>query len=287
MKGIVIDMSNIRYSLHHNLSDTTTGKLLYITSAVYGTDWKSFLHTHYFSELFYVVDGKGKFHFEDNSMNVERGNLVIVNPQIRHTESSSKQSPLEYIVLGIEGLNFIFDNECGYGIYQDTTIGVNIKTSLNHILHEMKTQNPYYEQVCQNMLSIMLLQFMRSTNNKLMLAPPKYVSNECSIVKRYIDTHFDENISLDTLAEISHLNKYYLAHSFSDTYGISPINYLSAQRIQCGKDHLSDTDLSISQIAQTVGFSSQSYFCQIFKKSTGLSPAEYRKQMKGSFSSAL
>lgn len=277
-------MSNIRYSLSGQLPDRITSKLLYITSAMYGRDWKSFLHTHYFSELFYVVKGKGQFKFENASIPVEEGNLIIVNPQIRHAESSSRENPLQYIVLGIEGLNFIFESENGYGIYKDIDVGNNIYTTLRHILKEMKEHNPYCEQICQHMMSIMLLEFIRNTDNKLMLAPPKNISGECSLIKNYIDTHFHEEITLDILARISHLNKYYLSHCFTEAYGISPISYLCAQRIQCGKDHLSDTDLSISQIAQIIGFSSQSYFSQAFKNATGLSPAQYRKRMKNDFS---
>ena len=42
-------------------------------------------------------------------------------------------------------------------------------------------------------------------------------------IKRYLDNNYREDISLDTLAEVAHINKYYLAHTFQKAYGISPI----------------------------------------------------------------
>ena len=100
-------------------------------------------------------------------------------------------------------------------------------------------------------------------------------------MKRYIDANFKENISLDQLAELAHVNKYYLVHSFSREYQISPINYLIQRRVKESCYLLSDTDHSLSQISHTMGFSSPSYFSQSFRKLMGMSPMEYRKHSRG------
>ena len=82
------------------------------------------------------------------------------------------------------------------------------------------------------------------------------------------------------LAEVAHVNKYYLVHTFSKEYGISPINYLISRRIAESKHLLSETDHSLSQISHMLGFSSPSYFSQSFRKLEGVSPMEYRRQSK-------
>ena len=82
---------------------------------------------------------------------------------------------------------------------------------------------------------------------------------------------------LEQLAEEGHMNKFYLSHAFKKEYGLSPINYMIDCRIREGKRLLADTDLSLSQIAGILGFSSPSYFSQSFRKAEGISPAEYRK----------
>lgn len=99
----------------------------------------------------------------------------------------------------------------------------------------------------------------------------------CALAKRYIDINYSKNITLDSLAEITHINKFYLAHSFTECIGQSPINYLADRRIEACKELLTTSDLSVTQIASSAGFSSQSYFSQIFNKKVGMSPRQYRK----------
>ena len=77
------------------------------------------------------------------------------------------------------------------------------------------------------------------------------------------------------------MNKYYLSHAFKREFGISPINYMISKRIEESKYLLTETDLSMSQIAQLLGFSSLSYFSQVFRRTQEISPKEYRKNMKG------
>ena len=88
--------------------------------------------------------------------------------------------------------------------------------------------------------------------------------------------------SLEELAELVHVNKYHLVHTFSTDYGLSPIQYLISRRIEEGKNLLRTTDYSIAQIASFSGFSSQSYFAQTFQKSMGMSPTQYRRQARSS-----
>ena len=76
------------------------------------------------------------------------------------------------------------------------------------------------------------------------------------------------------------MNKFYLSHAFKREYGISPINYMIAKRIEESKYLLAETDLSLSQIAQMLGFSSLSYFSQVFRRTQEVSPKGYRQSLK-------
>ena len=104
------------------------------------------------------------------------------------------------------------------------------------------------------------------------------MSKECALAKRYIDSNYSQNITLDSLAEITHINKFYLAHSFTECVGQSPINYLTDRRLEACKELLVSSNLSVAQVATSVGFSSQSYFSQIFRKKTGMTPRQYRSR---------
>ena len=99
-------MSRSHYSLNQEQSFTIRGtaKLLNAASARYGGDWHSVPHTHNHMELFFIVGGKGQFLIEDQLHPVDVNNLVIINPNVVHTEVSLNAQPLEYIVLGVAGI---------------------------------------------------------------------------------------------------------------------------------------------------------------------------------------
>ena len=126
-----------------------------------------------------------------------------------------------------------------------------------------------------------MIRLMRSTTLSVAMEPQTIAGNrQCALVRRYIDDHFKEALTLDLLAEEAHMNKYYLSHAFKKEYGVSPINYMLSRRIDESKYLLAETDLSLSRIAQLLGFSSLSYFSQSFRKTQEISPMEFRQSAK-------
>ena len=277
-------MSRYYYSLSKDQSFTIRGtaKLLNVASAKYGGDWHSVPHTHNHMELFYILGGKGQFLIQDQLYPVNANNLVLINPNVTHTEVSLNAQPLEYIVLGIEGIELATsENSNGQFNILDHFESVEISGCLRNILREMEQKNTGYEDVCQAYMEILIIRLMRNTALAVP-AEPQHVSGnrQCAAVRRYIDHHFKEPLTLELLAEEAHMNKYYLSHAFKREYNISPINYMISRRIEESKYLLAETDLSMSQIAQLLGFSSLSYFSQVFRRTQSVSPMEYRQSTK-------
>ena len=148
---------------------------------------------------------------------------------------------------------------------------------LKTILFEVKTKDTEYQSLCQNLLEVLLINLMRRANINLKSSPINKANKDCVLIEKYIDAHFKEDITLDTLSELTFLNKYHIVHAFKQYKGISPINYMIQKRLEEAKLLLSTTNLQISEIAYIVGFTSQSYFAQAFKKATLTSPLQYRK----------
>jgi len=277
-------MSRNHYSLNREQTFTIRGtaKLRNVASARYGGDWHSVPHTHNHMELFFIVGGKGQFLIQDQLYPVNVNNLVIINPNVTHTEVSLNAQPLEYIVLGIEGIE-LATSEHSNGQFNilDHFESVEISGCLRNILREMEQKNTGYEDVCQAYMEILIIRLMRNTALAVPTEPQSVSGNrQCAAVKRYIDMHFKEPLTLEQLAEDAHMNKFYLSHAFKREYGTSPINYMITKRIEESKYLLAETDLSMSQIAQLLGFSSLSYFSQVFRKTQAVSPMEYRQGTK-------
>lgn len=276
-------MGNVRHWLPGKGYGKMPARLIYVSSAIYEGDWFSIRHSHNFSELFYVRSGQGNFIVEDEIYPVKQDDLVIVNPNVEHTEVSVSNDPLEYVVLGVEGMSFDFGDRSGTRNHEI----INYRNQRDELffyfeamLRETENKDENYEAICQNLLEVVVIILMRSSGHPFSVVATQRANKVCSRIKRYIDSNFADEISLDYLAEKAHLSKYYLAHTFAKYYGMSPINYLNEVRLRASKELLETTDLTISQIAETTGFSSQSYFSQSFRRSSGLTPSEYRLQTK-------
>ena len=278
-------MSRKYYSLAKDQSFTVRGtaKLLNVSSSRYGGDWHSVPHTHNHTELFFIVSGRGQFLIQNQVFPVGVNNLVIINPNVAHTEDSLNAQPLEYIVLGIEGIELATtENSNGQFCILDHLESVEFSSCLRNILREMELKNTGYEDICQAYMEILIIRLMRTTSLSVQSGPQTVSGNrQCAFVRRYIDLHFKEPLTLEQLSGEAHMNKYYLSHAFKREYGVSPINYMISRRIEESKYLLAETDLSLSHIAQLLGFSSLSYFSQVFRRTQDISPMEYRQSTRG------
>lgn len=273
----VFPMSNQHYSPQLSINRTQT-KLVNVGSAKYSGDWHSVPHTHSYAELFYVMGGTGHIQVDQELYPISTGQLVILNPNIVHTEVSRNASPLEYLVLGIEGLELTAPagEESRFKILSNQDLE-SITSCMTSILWESRQELPGADKICQAYTEILVTRLNRRPDVAVSDPSPASANNQCVAVRRYIDAHFKEPLTLDMLAGIAHINKYYLAHCFKEEFGISPINYQLERRIEEGCYLLRQTDLSLAQISGILGFSSSSYFSQIFRKSKGASPSDFRR----------
>lgn len=152
---------------------------------------------------------------------------------------------------------------------------------MDSLLEEMENKRPHYELVCQDLLNMLIVKLIRRTNFSFEFVPSVKSSRECIKLKQYMEANYNQNITLDTLAHVSHLNKYYMVHAFTRQFGCSPMNYLIEVRIKASKELLASTDYSITEVAQSSGFSSQSYFAQCFLKHCHMTASAYRKACQG------
>ncbi|MDO5574536.1 MAG: response regulator [bacterium] len=92
---------------------------------------------------------------------------------------------------------------------------------------------------------------------------------------QYIQEHYHEDISLNELAERVKMNPVYLSSLFKEETGISYVKYLTDLRLQKAKTLLTEGYL-VTEVSEMVGYHNYRYFCDIFKKNTGMTPNEYK-----------
>ena len=95
--------------------------------------------------------------------------------------------------------------------------------------------------------------------------------------KEYIDTHLSEDFTVSELAKDMNISVYYLSHLFKEVSGTTLIEYRNELRLTKAKIALINTDKTVSEIAQELGFCSAAYFTEIFSRSEKIPPSEFRK----------
>jgi YesN/AraC family two-component response regulator len=97
---------------------------------------------------------------------------------------------------------------------------------------------------------------------------------------KYINEHFTEDIALKKLADIEHYNISYYSEWFKNKMNVSPIEYIQNLRVKKAKELLLNTNLTILQISQIVGYEHNSSFTRVFKYLENISPTEFRRKIK-------
>ncbi|REE80973.1 AraC family two component transcriptional regulator [Paenibacillus taihuensis] len=96
-------------------------------------------------------------------------------------------------------------------------------------------------------------------------------------IKRLIDKDYSQDLSLESIAEHVHLTPSYLSFLFKKETGKSLVRYITQVRMEKAVELLTNTNMKIIDISETLGFSNSSYFIQIFRNFHGVSPAKYRE----------
>ncbi|PKA99697.1 helix-turn-helix protein [Flavobacteriaceae bacterium MAR_2009_75] len=143
--------------------------------------------------------------------------------------------------------------------------------------NEQLTTSSYLETM--GILAVLLSRFIKHSNVVELDSKGK---NHLYDVLVHIAENLDENLTVEELAHYCHLSVDHFSRSFKQKMGMRPNKYIQQQRIKRAQLLLLTTDSSIPQIAQKVGMGNLSYFSRTFKKITGASPGNFRKQKNSS-----
>jgi AraC-like DNA-binding protein len=107
-------------------------------------------------------------------------------------------------------------------------------------------------------------------------------STAVSLVLDRIVRHYNQELTLDELAQCASLTPTHLCHVFRREIGLTPFQYLRSYRLHRAQQLLSQTDIRVGEIAARTGFDDRFYFSRAFRRATGMSPSEYRQARRES-----
>jgi AraC family transcriptional regulator len=157
-----------------------------------------------------------------------------------------------------------------------------IEQLLLSVLDELERGNPcgkLYGDTAAQMLALHLL----SKHCTFTRRKPEYKrglsKNQLLKILDYINAYPNRDISLDALAAIAGISSYHFIRQFKKSMNVSPLQYIIGLRMEAAKKLLMQSDLSITEIALEVGYDSISHFINLFKRHTGVTPAQFRREI--------
>ena len=145
---------------------------------------------------------------------------------------------------------------------------------LNNLIDEYRQQLKFSKYRMAGLL-LDILSLIGRKNSNMKYGNPD-INQKFAEVCSYMAQNFANDMTVEDYARMCNLSESRFSHRFSEIIGTSPKQYIINLRIEAAKELLINSDQSVLQIGEAVGFSTQNYFSRIFKKQTGLSPTEYR-----------
>lgn len=144
---------------------------------------------------------------------------------------------------------------------------------INTALQTLKSDSPFAETVKESCLAIILAHIFE----KAQLEPvTQRNTSAIQSILLYCSEHYNEDITLEKIAENTHMSKYYISHIFSKEIGISMPEYINTLRIRDAETLLKKGDMSITDVAFAVGFNSLRSFNRHFYALTGKTPRQVK-----------
>ena len=99
-------------------------------------------------------------------------------------------------------------------------------------------------------------------------------------IEQYVKQNYKSKISLEEIADELHVNRSYLSRFYKNKTGVNLFDEILKLRIESAKEYLLKTNMKTYEVSEAVGFEDAGYFSKMFKKITGVSPKDFRKQEK-------
>ena len=247
---------------------------------------ESHYHMHY--EIYYQLSGDRYYFIKDKTYYVEEGTLVWLHPTDIHKTITASTQAGERILINFqkEFLSSMtrLEQSVLLGCFEDKNrvLKLNLleQKEIETLLHKMLKENKdmLYSKILLSeclLLSNRYLKNIKSKGDNPADTSVKY--ERVTKIARYLNDHYNEKLTLESVAKTFYISPYYLSRTFKAGTGFNFIHYLNYIRISHAKELLQTTDMSIIHISGKAGYENITHFNRVFKEIEGITPSNYRK----------
>lgn len=241
-------------------------------------------HWHKEVEILFVLHGSINMYLDQKQYTLNEDDVIVINSMSVHKiERTHQDNILLTLQFGPELLNnnaFISCNSA-QSMDKDAYWLRSIKQNLARMVWEINKKSPGYRSYIigrlQTLCGCLLRYFSEGTNPAMKEGNKDNDYNRLNRVLTYIDSHYNEKITLQDMADSEHLSLHYFSHFFTDKIGIPFQKYLTLIRLEKAQIQLAANDKTISEIALDCGFANVKLFNKYFKEKYGCTPGSYRE----------
>lgn len=251
------------------------------------------VHQHDFYEVYYFISGNVEYSVEGRSYELKSGDLLLINPlELHQPRIGPHQTDYERVVLWI---NKNYLSELCFNKTSLTRCFDNSIPDHSNLIRPTKTQQTYVSAMLSELLSeqsnegyaveiateALLLRFLVELNRLTISSKTATKKEETSSsiipnVLDYINSHYCEKLTLNSIADEFFVSKYYLSHAFNDAVGTSVHRYIVLKRLIHAKQMLL-SGIKSTTAATNCGFNDYAGFYRAFVAENGITPTEFVK----------
>lgn len=228
--------------------------------------------------LLYTTDGCGQMHYQGKTCLLKPGSAVVIDCSAYQEYNTLPGSIwnfyyLHFNALSMEGFRGLLLDQLTPIPLRSPQEGERMMRKL-YQLSFLATTASYIQQ--SNLISNLLTEMVCSLEDQTSSHLPN--RKDIADLAEYIRTHFQQELHIDDFMELTNLSRHYLIHTFEKQIGMSPYRYLHLCRVKHAQILLKTTDMTVTQIAENVGYHSAAIFIRRFKAFLGTTPTAYRGQ---------
>jgi len=245
-------------------------------------DFSTLPHMHKEMEIISVLNGRARFHIDSLSFDIKKGDVVLVSPYQIHNATFLADEEYERCCICFD-LDLLYDKK----LNNDLENGI---VTINNIINDplcaelvkeaclakVNEESGWEFKVIGNLsklFGILKEKDLFSNSNSFLQTK---IQNR--LIISFVSENYNKDISSKSVAEALHIDGSYFCRLFKANFGCNFQDYLSRYRIEKAKTMLKNSELSVSEISESVGFNSFSYFTKCFRQYTSLTPSQYRKK---------
>lgn len=249
-------------------------------------------HWHREIELFYFTSGKGIIYCDLNPIFVESGDFVVINSnQLHQGQNLSSQLERYNIIVDPDifhtGFMSICETKYIYPIVQNyiqfqnkVSADYKIEENIKKIIREYESGEEGFELMIKGYLYELFALLIRG-HVVSYLTPQEYGKRQQHLkafdsVFKYVEANYTQRITLEEASDMANMSQSHFCRSFKELTGKTFIEYVNWIRVNRAESLLRNSNMTVTEIAMSVGFNDINYFSRSFKKYKGISPTDAR-----------